>query len=132
MRHIFEYNRSMSDDVTRDVLTTWVENYRRAWESNDPDDIRALFTEDALYFTSPHEVPPWQGREQIVAGWLRDRDEPGTTTFEWHPVVVTEDTAVVQGRTVYVGDRSYKNLWVIRLAPDGRASEFTEWYMEEK
>lgn len=115
-----------------DTVTTWMDNYRRAWESNEPDDVRALFTEDAVYFTSPHEAEPRRGQDEIVAGWLRDLDEPGTTTFEWHPVVVTDDAAVVQGRTVYLGERSYKNLWVIRFAPDGRATEFTEWYMEEK
>lgn len=115
-----------------DVVTAWVENYRRAWESNDPDDIRSLFTEDAVYFTSPHELSPRRGHEQIVAGWLHDLDEPGTTVFDWHPVLVTDDLAVVQGRTVYENGPSYKNLWLIRLAPDGRASEFTEWYMEEE
>jgi hypothetical protein len=37
----------------------------------------------------------------------------------------------VQGFTHYLGYRpSYDNLWVIRLEPDGRASEFTEWFME--
>ena len=30
----------------------------------------------------------------------------------------------------YPADKLYDNLWVIRLAPDGRATRFTEWYME--
>ena len=34
-----------------------------------------------------------------------------------------------QGRTDYPAEKLYDNLWVIRLAPDGRASRFTEWYM---
>ena len=32
-----------------DRIAAWVDSYRRAWESNDPADIRAVFTEDALY-----------------------------------------------------------------------------------
>lgn len=115
-----------------DAVTVWVENYRRAWESNDPDDIRALFTEDAVYRTRPHDESPWQGREQIVVGWLHDLDEPGTTAFDWHPLVVTDDLAVVQGVTVYENGPTYSNLWVIHLAADGRAREFTEWFMEQK
>lgn len=26
---------------------------------------------------------------------------------------------------------TYSNLWVIVLEPDGRSSEFTEWWMEQ-
>ena len=37
---------------------------------------------------------------------------------------------MVQGRTTYTDGDVYLNLWVIRLADDGRAASFTEWYME--
>ena len=36
-----------------DVVTTWIEGYVRAWNSNDPDDIGSLFTMDAEYSTAP-------------------------------------------------------------------------------
>ena len=36
---------------------------------------------------------------------------------------------IITGRTEYPAEKDYDNLWVIRLAPDGRASRFTEWYM---
>jgi hypothetical protein len=41
--------------------------------------------------------------------------------------------AVVQGETAYHDEppRTYSNLWVIRLAGDGRCSQFTEWWMEQ-
>ncbi|HYI34712.1 MAG TPA: nuclear transport factor 2 family protein [Glaciibacter sp.] len=108
----------------------WVEAYRKAWESNDPDDIRALFTEDAEYRTEPW-VEPWRGHEAIVEGWLKHADEPGETTFEWSPLAVTDVVAIIQGTTVYEGGSTYSNLWVIRLADDGRARAFTEWWMDQ-
>ena len=112
------------------MLSEWVEGYVRAWESNDPDDIEALFTEDARYLTEPY-AKPWSGRETIVRKWLEHRDEPGDATFSWEPLVETPEIGVLQGRTVYRDPpRSYANLWVIRFAGDGRCSEFTEWYME--
>ena len=52
-------------------------------------------------------------------------------TFEWEPVLVSAETAVVRGKTDYADDSIYHNLWVVQLAPDGRASSFTEWWMEE-
>lgn len=110
-----------------EMVTAWVQGYRTAWESNDPADIRAVFTEDALYFRSP-SAAPWTGIEAIVAGWLENADEPGSTTFEWSTVAVDGQTAVVRGVSTYP-DHAYDNLWLVRLAPDGRASEFTDFWV---
>jgi hypothetical protein len=115
----------MADPV---AVTAWVERYVAAWRSNDPADIGALFTDDARYHTEPHR-PPWRGREKIIREWLARRDDFDTISFEWSPVAVTDDVAVVQGVTAYP-DRRYSNLWIIRLAADGRCDEFTEWWMK--
>lgn len=104
--------------------------YERAWESNAPADIRALFTDDARYFTEPW-TEPWQGADAIVENWLARQDEPGNHTFQWSPVAVTDDIWVVQGTTAYTDGRTYSNLWVIRPGADGRAQEFTEWWMDQ-
>jgi hypothetical protein len=111
----------------REPLDRWIEGYVRAWNTNDAADIEALFTEDAEYRTEPYN-PPWRGRAAIVEGWLAHRDKPGETSFDWEPLV-TGEVAVVQGTTRYPG-RTFSNLWVIRLAPDGRCREFGEWWME--
>ncbi len=99
------------------------------WNSNDPADIGALFTDDAEYYTAPFREP-WRGRKQIVDGWLGRKDEPGEATFEWRPLVVTDEVAIAQGTTTYPDER-FSNLWVIRLDPDGRRREFTGWWMEQ-
>ncbi len=111
-----------------DRVTAWIDGYVRAWNTNDPADIRALFTEDAEYYTAPFR-PPWRGSEQIVEGWLGRKDEPGEATFDWRPVAVTDEVAIIQGTTAYPTE-TYSNLWVIRLHGDGRCREFTEWWME--
>jgi uncharacterized protein (TIGR02246 family) len=110
-----------------DAVTAWVANYRKAWESNDPDDIGGLFAEDAAYFTEPF-AEPWLGRDKIVENWLKIRDAPGSTTFEWHPMLVTEDLAIIEAKTTYP-DKTYSNLWVLRLDNLGQARQFTEWWM---
>ncbi len=113
-----------------EALNSWMDGYQRAWESNDPADIRALFTEDAEYRTRP-QAEPWRGQDEIVAGWIEHRDEPGDATFEWDTVAVTHGTAVVRGVTDYADGDRYHNLWVIEMADDGRARSFTEWWMVE-
>lgn len=122
------YNGEMSD-----AITSWMQKYIAAWTTNQREDIEALFTEDAVYATRPHDPDPWRGREQIVEGWLEARDEPGDWSFDWTLLGTDGDRAFVQGYTDYLGDGpSYNNLWVIRLAEDGRATEFTEWFMEDR
>ena len=112
-----------------DAVTAWIDNYRAAWSSNDPAQVAALFTEDAAYFPEPFGTP-WRGRDEIVAKWLERRDEPGSWSFTWHPLIVTEDLAVIEGETIYP-DRRYSNLWVLRLDNLGRARQFTEWWMDQ-
>jgi uncharacterized protein (TIGR02246 family) len=119
---------SVGDELTG-RLRAWVEGYVRAWNSNDPAEIGALFSEDAAYYTEPYS-PPWRGRDEIVRQWLERRDEPGETEFRWQPLTVAPDLAVVQGETLYrIPPRTYSNLWVIRLDAGGRCAEFTEWWM---
>jgi len=108
-----------------------MENYQAAWTSNRPEDIRALFTEDARYERRPQDPQAWQGQDGIVEGWLAARDEAGDWTFSWELLGMDGDTAFIQGVTTYASEQStYDNLWVLRLDRSGRASAFTEWFME--
>jgi hypothetical protein len=116
----------MTDSMT---VSTWIDGYRRAWDSNAPDDIRSLFTEDAEYRTAPFDEPR-VGHDAIVAGWVADQDQPGDHEFTWNEAGRDDDTAFVEGVTVYADGRRYANLWVIRFAGDGRAASYIEWYMK--
>ncbi|MBT2513842.1 nuclear transport factor 2 family protein [Arthrobacter sp. ISL-30] len=138
------------------LVNDWMNRYIAAWQSNDPADIRALFTEDALYSTRPNDESPWRGQEQIVQRWIAAGDSPEDWTFEWKLLCVDRGganhdhgegftdtagygaeaghdvggTAFVQGVTTYFnGSPTYDNLWIIKLTGDGRASAFTEWFM---
>jgi hypothetical protein len=114
-------------------FSKWVEDYRKAWLSNDPADIESLFTEDARYYTAPYR-DPWEGRLEILRKWLENRDEPGVTEFSYTVIGVSGNKGFVQGRTVYTDEppRAYRNLWVISLDEQGQSREFVEWYMKER
>lgn len=110
-------------------LTAWVDGYVRAWASNDPDDIGRLFTDDALYSTAPFREP-WRGRAAIVAGWLDRKDDPGDYAFRYEVLAIAGNLGFVRGWASYTNPPTeYSNLWVVRLAADGRCTEFTEWWM---
>lgn len=110
----------------------WIGRYIRAWDTNDPEDIRSLFTPDAEYRDGP-STEPWIGHDAILAGWLGQKDDPGTWSFEHELTAVDGAIAIIRGRTSYPSSttksRQYDNLMVIRLADDGRASSFTDWFV---
>ncbi|HYU58680.1 MAG TPA: nuclear transport factor 2 family protein [Actinomycetota bacterium] len=114
----------------RATVERWLEGYQQAWGSNDPADIEALFAEGARYWTAPHREP-WTGRAEIAREWIARKDDPGTWSFRSEILAIAGDLAFVRGWTDYPGQDPplYSNLWVIRFDDDGRATEFTEWWM---
>ena len=119
--------------LERPTVEAWVAAYRRAWTSNDPADIGALFTDDAEYLPTPWSAP-WSGRETIVRRWLGRRDEPGTWSFRSEVLATEGDLGIVRGETTYLAtagepEARYANLWLIRFAPDCHAWRFEEWWV---
>ena len=73
---------------------------------------------------------PKIGHDAITADWIERKDEPGTWQAWLEPLLVHDDTAIVTGKVDYTNGNRYANLWVIRFGDDGRAAEFTEWWMD--
>jgi ketosteroid isomerase-like protein len=120
--------------MTRTDFEHWLKGYEAAWRTDDPAQIGALFTDDATYSTLPFREP-WRGREVIVKNWLTQGDSKNEWTFEGEVVAAEGETGVVQGLTTYAATATspeavYANIWVVRLAPDGRATSFAEWWIQ--
>jgi uncharacterized protein (TIGR02246 family) len=81
--------------VDTQAVAAWLDGYSQAWGTYDPERIGALFSEDAVYYYDPFSDPV-QGREAIVADWLKDRDEAGTYEGRYRPVLVAGDQAVAR------------------------------------
>lgn len=113
-------------------LEYWMDGYIEAWTSNDPYDIAALFTPDAVYDPQTAEGEQ-HGHDEIVAFWQGADDQPDNWDFQWQPLVETEEIAIVTGTTRYLDPpTSYRNLFVIRFNEEGLCTDFTEWYIEEE
>ena len=120
--------------MTRTDLEEWLERYRSAWKTDDPQQIGDLFTEDAVYAPRPFGEP-WKGRDEIVTKWIELGDSGTSWQFESEVIVVEGDTGVVRGLTTYPAhdnepEAVYSNIWVVKLASDGRARSFGEWWVE--
>jgi uncharacterized protein (TIGR02246 family) len=120
--------------MNRTDLERWLDGYREAWRTDDPEQVAALFTEDATYLPSPFSKP-WTGRQAIVERWIEHGDSQVEWQFESEILAVEDETGVVRGLTTYAAtadgpETIYSNIWVIRLAADGRARSFTDWWVE--
>lgn len=118
--------------MNKKTITTWVENYQRAWKTNSRRDIARLFAKQALYYPDPF-AEPWRGRDEIVRQWLAHADAPGDYEFRFDVLGTGKDSGVVRGWTKYHQPfREYSNIWLIRFDNAGRCVEFTEWWKQCK
>ena len=104
----------------------WVAGYERAWRERDLDGVTRLFTEDARYRRSPYTESA-TGHDAIQAFWQEDQGTTFTVTAD--PVAVEGRDAVVRLEVRYVEPvvQEYRDLWILRFAPDGRVEDFEEW-----
>ena len=110
-------------------VEVWIARYEQAWRTPGTTLLRELFTEDATYRMSPYAVPA-TGLEEIEALWERERVGPDESFEMRHEAVAVDgDIAVVRVEVEYGEPRpaEYRDLWIVRLDPDGRCREFEEW-----
>ncbi len=119
-------------------VAAWLDRYVQAWKTYDPQMIGSLFSEQATYAYSPFDQDPLRGREAIVAGWLDNKDAPGTYDAHYEPIAVEGHVAVTNGRSVYfeadgkTPKKTYDNIFVLRFDDQGRCTEFREWFMQPR
>lgn len=110
--------------LTADSIDHWVGGYVRAWTSNTPADIAALFTETAEYHESPYETD-WIGRDEIVEGWRsRWNWQAGGWEFEWSLAEIDGSTATITGIGHYEELGDFDNVWTVSFDETGRCTRF--------
>ena len=128
--------------MDRDSAQAWLDAYVDAWRTYDPDQIRALFSEDVAYRYHPHDEPV-VGVDAVVASWLDESDDQGSSSRDapdtydgtYAPVAVDGNTVVARGFSTYLRgpggpvDRVYDNCFLMAFDDAGRCREFTEFYV---
>lgn len=117
------------EPVDHDSVQQWLDGYERAWRTAGTEPLAGLFTPDASYLMSPW-VEPIRGLDAIAALWESERDGPDEAfSMTSEVVAVEDDVAVVRVAVDYLrpGGSRWRDLWIIRFAPDGRCAAFEEW-----
>lgn len=117
-------------------VARWLERYVAAWRSYDPQEIGALFTDDAVYRFHPWDegADAVRGREAIVASWLEAPDEAGSWAAEYRPYATDGSAAVAVGTSRYLAtddapEAVFHNVFLLRFDGAGQCAEFTDVYM---
>jgi ketosteroid isomerase-like protein len=120
---------TMKRVTNRAMVSSWLAGYEAAWRASGTGGLASLFTGDATYLKSPYEQPV-TGLAAIGRMWEAEREGPDEVfTLATDILAVDGPTAVIRAEVRY-GDplrQEYRDLWVIRLADDGRCAWFEEW-----
>ena len=115
--------------MDRDQVARWVTAYEAAWRAPGTEALAAIFTADATYRPSPYKEVI-RGLPAIARMWEAERDGPAEAFELTSEIVATEgDTAVVRAEVRYGQPvtQEWRDLWIIRFAPDGLCARFEEW-----
>ena len=119
----------MGEVTDRLTVSRWLAAYEAAWRAAGTEAVDLLFTEDATYLQAPYERPVI-GLAEIRAMWETEREGPDEIfTLATDILAVDGPTAVVRAEVRYGQPlrQEYRDLWVIRLAENGRCRRFEEW-----
>jgi uncharacterized protein (TIGR02246 family) len=115
-------------------IQAWLERYRLAWEDGDADAAAALFTEDAVYRSSPFREPH-VGQKSIREYWRNATGTQSDTRVRIGRPVVEGDRVAVEWWATYTdadeGEGTLPGILMLRFARDGRCAELREtWNWE--
>ncbi len=118
--------------MDQETFKTWLDAYRRAWETRDAEAAADLFAEDATYRLSPFEEP-MRGRSAIFEYWSNVTRSQEQVRFGSEILAVNEGIGVARwwASFIRIPSRTHVELdgiFVVALDKDGRAKVFREWW----
>jgi ketosteroid isomerase-like protein len=112
----------------------WIEDYADAWRRGDDEVVAELFTEDAIYRSSPFRSPT-VGRDAIREYWRTATATQEDLELEFGQPVVHGNRVVVEwwARMRDQGqDITLPGCLLLRFASGGRCEELREyWHLEQ-
>ena len=118
--------------MDRVAFESWLDAYKRAWETRDPEAAADIFTMDATYHETPFEGPV-RGREGIRNYWSDATRYQEGIEFSYEILAITETGGIAHWRSGFTRLTSNSaveldGIFLVRLDADGKCTEFREWW----
>ena len=81
--------------MTQNTFASWLDAYRRAWTSRDPQAAADLFTEHGTYQVTPF-VEPMRGRQAILDYWTHVTQTEQDIQFRYEILSVTPEQGIAR------------------------------------
>jgi hypothetical protein len=115
-------------------LVSWLDRYFGAWASNDPDEVAALFAEDAVYSWGPFRESA-RGREAIVRAWV-EGGVPDDLHLEYEALATAGRRGIAHWRSAFRSKEGSRvemdGILVCDFDELGRCTLHREWYSERE
>ena len=113
-------------------LRVWLEGYREAWETRDPEAAAALFSRDAGYYETPF-LPPARGRDGIRNYWANATRSQSNVSFSYEIVTVAGDRGVARWWAEFTRASSGRRavldgIFLLEFDEEGLCRELREWW----
>jgi ketosteroid isomerase-like protein len=122
--------------MNSESLRAWLESYRMAWETRDPDLVVTLFAQDATYQETPF-TEPMRGREDIRRYWTRAVvSYQEQIRFGYEILAVTEVSSVAHWWASFVRISSktpvcLDGVFLLAFDETGLCRELREWWVRK-
>jgi uncharacterized protein (TIGR02246 family) len=115
-----------------DSFKTWLDAYRTAWETRDPQAVLALFSEQAVYVERPYQEP-MRGREAIAEYWSHIPVTQDDVHVRLEPLAFSGDLGIAHWWASFLKIPSGKRVHLdgvlaATFDADGRCRLFREWW----
>jgi hypothetical protein len=118
-------------DVT--WASQWISDYADAWRRGDEEVVAELFTEEAIYRSSPFR-PPTVGRDAIREYWRTVTSTQEGLELEFGDPIVNGNRVVVEWWAMMRDegqDITLPGCLLLRFATGGRCDELREYWHSE-
>lgn len=122
----------MSNQLSVSDVAAWLDGYKTAWETLDPEKAASLFTEDASYRDQPYEIPH-KGHAGIRDYWNNVTSDQKDVTFTYEVLAVTDNTGIAHWHSEFSSKSSdaeitLDGIFVLEFHDSQLVRDLKEWW----
>ena len=122
----------MNKNLSVSDVASWLDGYKEAWETLDPEKAASLFVEDALYRDEPY-AEPHKGREGVRDYWTNVTSDQKDVTFTYEVLAVTDNTGIAHWHSEFSSRSSdaeitLDGIFVLEFSENRLVRNLKEWW----